>query len=173
MPSIFTHAVAGLELATICFHDRPAWFWGLSALLGALPDFDALGFYVGVPYRSFLGHRGFTHSILFAVAIGLPLGAATAEALAVPGWLLGGYFTLVIIAHALLDALTDGGLGVALFSPFDRRRWFFPWRPIRVAPLGRHFFTRRGLAVLASEVRWVWLPLAAVAAIGWLWRWAR
>src|SRR5262249_2755196 len=151
----FTHAVAGLGLAAVFFHDRPAWFWGLSALLGALPDFDALGFYAGVPYRSFFGHRGFTHSIVSAVAVGLPLGAATAAALALPWWLLGGYFALVIVSHALLDALTDGGLGVALFSPFDRGRYFFPWRPIRVAPLGRHFFTRRGLAVLASEVRLV------------------
>lgn len=79
----------------------------------------------------------------------------------------------MIVGHSFLDALTDGGLGVALFSPFDQRRYFFPWRPIRVAPLGRHFFTHRGWAVMASEVRWVWLPLGVLAAAGWLVRSAR
>src|SRR5262249_45118713 len=57
MPSIFTHAVAGLGLAAVAVPDRPAWAWGLAAFLGALPDFDALGFYAGVPYRSVVGHR--------------------------------------------------------------------------------------------------------------------
>lgn len=75
------------------------------------------------------------------------------------------FFTLVTLSHPLLDMLTDGGLGVALFAPFSGRRYFLPWRPVEVSPIGVGFFSQRGLEVLASEVRWVWLPgLGVVAA---------
>ena len=64
--------------------------------------------------------------------------------------------------------MTTGGLGVAFFAPFDDTRYFFPWRPIPVSPIGvRRFFGERGLAVLAGELLWVWLPAAAVAALSW------
>ena len=68
------------------------------------------------------------------------------------------FFTLVTLSHPLLDALTNGGLGVALFAPFSAERYFFPFRPIEVSPLGMRFFSARGLEVLASEIVWVWLP---------------
>ncbi|MHC4365405.1 MAG: metal-dependent hydrolase, partial [Planctomycetota bacterium] len=63
-------------------------------------------------------------------------------------------------SHGVLDALTDGGLGIALFSPFDTGRYFFPWRPLRVSPIGIDaFFRYGGLEALASDIVWVWLPL--------------
>lgn len=65
-------------------------------------------------------------------------------------------------SHGLLDAFTNGGLGIAFFSPFDPRRYFFPWRPVQVSPIGMAFFGRWGLRVLRSEVVWIWLPLAAL-----------
>jgi hypothetical protein len=37
--------------------------------------------------------------------------------------------------HGFFDAMPDGGLGVAFFAPFTNHRYFFPWRPIPVAPL--------------------------------------
>src|SRR5688572_10480141 len=64
-------------------------------------------------------------------------------------------------SHGLLDAMTDGGRGIAFFSPFSNHRYFLPWRPIRVSPIGGIDF-----GVLWSEVRWVWLPAMAVAAVG-------
>ncbi|MGH7489464.1 MAG: metal-dependent hydrolase, partial [bacterium] len=62
--------------------------------------------------------------------------------------------------------LTDGGLGVAFFSPIDTARYFFPWHPIKVSPIsvGR-FFSGRGLSVLRSEMIWVWVPASLLAAI--------
>jgi inner membrane protein len=62
--------------------------------------------------------------------------------------------------------MTTGGLGVAFFSPFSNERYFLPWRPIRVSPLSAGFFSARGLAVLASELKWVWLPLTGVWVAG-------
>lgn len=52
-----------------------------------------------------------------------------------PGW-MWLYLFLATISHSLLDALTNGGMGVALFAPFDNRRFFFPFRPIEVAYFG-------------------------------------
>ena len=43
---------------------------GLSAL-SVLPDVDFVAFMVGIPYPHPFGHRGMTHSLLFATIIGL------------------------------------------------------------------------------------------------------
>jgi inner membrane protein len=61
--------------------------------------------------------------------------------------------------------------GVALLAPFNNRRFFFPVRPIEVASFGVSWlFTRRGAAVLASELKWVWLPSGILAGIALLLR---
>jgi inner membrane protein len=71
----------------------------------------------------------------------------------------------------LLDAMTDGGLGVAFFSPFDNHRYFLPWTPIRVSPIGAaRFWSARGLAVLRSEFFWIWLPAIGLAVAATAWR---
>lgn len=69
-------------------------------------------------------------------------------------------------SHPLLDAMTSGDLGVALAWPWSEQRFFAPWRPIRVSPFAPQFFSARGIATLLSELRWVWLPLAA-AVVAW------
>ena len=62
--------------------------------------------------------------------------------------------------------MTDGGLGVAFFSPFDTKRYFLPWRPIHVSPIAIHrFFSTRGFAILQSELLWIWLPAILFAAM--------
>jgi inner membrane protein len=67
-------------------------------------------------------------------------------------------------SHGVLDAFTDGGLGVAFFAPFDGTRYFFPVRPIRVSPIGvARFFSRTGMEVLSSEMIWVWIPSGVLA----------
>jgi len=73
------------------------------------------------------------------------------------------YFFLATASHGLLDAMTDGGLGVAFFAPFDNRRYFLPWTPIRVSPIGiGRFSSSRGYAVLQSELLWIWVPAGAL-----------
>ncbi len=46
------------------------------------------------------------------------------------------FLFVATISHGILDALTDGGLGVAFFAPFVNTRYFFPWTPIKVSPIG-------------------------------------
>jgi inner membrane protein len=63
--------------------------------------------------------------------------------------------------------MTSGGIGVAFFAPFSSERYFFPWRPIRVSPIAvRSFFSAQGLAILRSELLWVWLPVLMGGLLG-------
>jgi inner membrane protein len=161
MPSIFTHAVAGFALAGSGAPRDYRWKLPLAAALSAMvPDLDAIGHMAGVPYESFWGHRGFTHSLTFAVLWGALLAWVFFRKAPVLAWAL---LTLATVSHPLLDMCTNGGLGCALFAPFDNTRLFFPWRPIKVAPIGvAEFFTARGWAVLRSEMVWVWVPSLAL-----------
>jgi membrane-bound metal-dependent hydrolase YbcI (DUF457 family) len=95
-----------------------------------LPDIDVLGFWFGIHYGDFWGHRGFTHSLFFAgVIVTLALVAGLPRALSglSRGW-LWLYFFLATASHGILDAMTNGGLGVAFFSPFDNTL-FLPLAP--------------------------------------------
>ena len=81
------------------------------------------------------------------------------------------FFTAVTASHGALDALTNGGLGVAFFSPLVMRRYFFPFRPIAVSPIrAGDFFGERALRILASEVQWVWIPTLVLLLLVWLTR---
>ena len=144
----------------------PPGLMALALVCAVLPDLDALGLWLGIPYDHPFGHRGITHSLPFAVALA-DAGALLAPALGVDVSIAFWVLLPSAASHGLLDALTNGGLGVALFSPFSQRRYFLPWRVIEVSPLRPSaLFSRRGLDVLRSEMRWVWAPCAAVALAG-------
>jgi len=38
-------------------------------LCSVIPDLDAIGFRFGIHYGDFWGHRGFTHSLIFAALL--------------------------------------------------------------------------------------------------------
>ena len=123
-------------------------FW---SVLSILPDGDIIGRVFGIRLDDAWGHRGATHSLAFA------LGTAVAVALAawrrrVPPLSTALLAFAVVASHGLLDATTDGGRGVALLWPLDATRYFAPWRPIPVAPLGLRFFSDVGLAVAFREL---------------------
>jgi len=138
-------------------------FWVLLVLCGILPDLDAIGLRMGVAYGGLWGHRGLTHSLPFAAIVSLLvvcLAFRGQKLLSPRWWALWAMFFLVMVAHDVLDAMTDGGLGVAFFSPFDTTRYFLPWRPLAVSPIGlRCFLTNRGLHVILNECLWVWVPM--------------
>lgn len=81
-------------------------------------------------------------------------------------WQVAALLALATATHGVLDAATDAGLGVGLLSPFDDRRYFWPWRPLATSPIGLGaFFEARSLAILWNELLWVWLPAAAALAV--------
>ena len=168
MPTIFSRAVFACALGrTLQPANSTARFWILSAACAVLPDLDVISFFLGVSYNSMLGHRGITHSIFFAILVGVFVSFLFPKE-ATPRWLLALYFAAVTVSHPLLDMLTNGGLGVALLAPFTNERFFSPWRPIQVSPIGVGFFSERGLVVILSEFVWIWLPSFFIVAISWL-----
>ncbi|HEL7749788.1 hypothetical protein DI041_14515 [Stenotrophomonas maltophilia] len=200
MPSIITHAA--VPLALWCAADRgriPPRLLAAGVVAAMLPDADVLAFALHIPYADAFGHRGASHSLLFACALAIlaalllnlgsgrpwsaprssgsrrpwsavscqPRLAPTKARPTVASTVQAAVFVFVCAAsHPLLDALTSGGLGVALAWPWSEHRFFAPWRPIRVSPFAPQFFSARGLATLLSELRWVWLPLAG-AVVAW------
>jgi inner membrane protein len=172
MASVFSHAVAALGIGACFYQPRtPKRVWVVGVLCSVIPDVDVIGFRFGIHYDDFWGHRGFTHSLLFAALLA-SFGVLLAFRQAVPylsRFALWMYFFLATANHGLLDAMTDGGLGVAFFSPCNNTRYFLPWRPIRVSPIGiGRFFTHGGLAVIQSELVWIWLPAAMLIVSTWL-----
>ena len=130
--------------------------------LSMLPDVDVVGFSLGVRYADPWGHRGATHSFAFAIGVGSAIGLVAARRFRQPLARTLLFACTVLATHSLLDTLTDGGLGCALLWPFDLTRYFAPWRPIQVAPIGLGFFTQYGAIVALSEAV-LFFPLFAYA----------
>ena len=76
------------------------------------------------------------------------------------------YLFLCMGSHGVLDALTNGGHGIAFFAPFTNERYFFPSTPIEVSTLNiRRFFEGQGISVIKSEFLWVWLPCSIICIV--------
>jgi inner membrane protein len=156
------HLAVGVSAARLYRQDVPdqraplasMLFW---SALSFLPDADVIGFSSGIRYADEWGHRGASHSLMFAVVVGAAVGAV-APIFKRPAWRTAITAVLVITSHPLLDTLTNGGLGIALFWPFDHTRYFAPWRPIPVSPIGLGFFSPYGMFVALVELV-VFLPL--------------
>ncbi len=170
MPSAISHAAVAVA-AGIAFTPRevPNHFWSLSILCSVIPDADIIGFPFGIPYGHFLGHRGFFHSPFFALLMSILwvfIFFRDLEIFSKPWFFYFFFFFLLSASHGILDAFTNGGLGIALLSPFDNARYFFPWTPIMVSPIGiRGFFSTWGLAVIKSELLWIWLPSFLIVVV--------
>lgn len=174
MPTFATHALSGFTVVKGSSRWKaPASLSIAGAICAALPDLDVVGLRLGVSPASIFGHRGLSHSLAFAAVLSLLIvssgafrgvGRKTA-------WL---YLFACTASHGLLDAVTDGGRGIAFFAPFSDARYFFDARPIAVSPIGiRGFFSHGGSSVISSELRWVWLPCLAALALSYAWRRAR
>lgn len=166
MPTIITHALLPLIAATAfkpgLISRRLA---GAGALAAILPDGDVIGFRLGIPYGADLGHRGASHSLLFAMLFGA-IAASFAPQLGASRWKAFLFVGLAAASHGLTDMLTSGGRGVALWWPLTSERLFWPVRPVEVSPIGI-----RGLAdgslvnVLESEFLWLIMPAAIIAIL--------
>ncbi|MBT2189219.1 metal-dependent hydrolase [Sphingobium nicotianae] len=168
MPTIFSHALIPLAAGAITGRRRVSARLAMAgALLAMLPDLDVIGFRFGIGYASEWGHRGFTHSFVFAALMAGIVALFWRPARSFPAWL---FLLACIASHPLLDMLTDGGQGVMLLWPFDTTRYFLPWHPIRVSPIGARFFSERGLETVWSELTLIWLPAAMIAGMSFMLR---
>ena len=150
------HLAVGLSAARLYRQNIPERRPPLASMLAwsalsFLPDADVIGLQFGIRYADQWGHRGASHSLVFAIAVGTAIGAL-APLSKRPALRTAVAAMLVLVSHPLLDTLTNGGLGCALFWPFDETRYFAPWRPIPVSPIGLGFFSPYGMFVALVEL---------------------
>jgi len=131
MPLPIAHGLLGASIVA-AIHPEPAnrYFTPLfiGGVLANLPDFD---FLLVFAFHSRAWHRGFSHSILFAIftclLLVLFLGKhRIREAVA---------FGLAFASHGILDYVTtkEGG-GVELLYPFSTDRFVFGWKGLSELP---------------------------------------
>ncbi|SEQ02144.1 inner membrane protein [Hyunsoonleella jejuensis] len=160
MASVFGHGIVGFTLAKLIDNKNLRWLMLAAIFSTILPDVDVFGFRLGIPYESPLGHRGVTHSILFAVFWSLLLMCTLGKKHKLMWFLV---IFLSTLSHALLDAITTGGEGVGFFIPFENSRYFFNTRVIRVSPLSiGNFFTEWGFEVIVSELKYIVIPCSLI-----------
>lgn len=170
MASIISHAAAGAALS-IAFapNSAPGRYWPIAIAAAILPDADSLLYYFRVSDYPTLSHRGFFHSPFLGLIISFLLMVLFFRDEALFSGCRFRYFLVFFLAwasHGFLDALTNGGRGVAFLSPFSSKRYFLPWTPIQVSPMRiKSFFTVRGWAVFRNELVWIWLPGLALVLL--------
>lgn len=136
------------------------------AVCGVMPDLDFLS--VALRFDHFsgtYGHRGFTHSLGFALLVGL-LGALWPSGRGI-GWRprvgRGTFLALCTVSHPLLDSLIDVHICSAWLWPLDGARHCLDWRPIPMQ--GVPLF---GAERLRMELLWIGVPLLVLANVGML-----
>jgi len=160
MASVFGHALVGVTLSKVLDKSQVKLLLILAIVSAILPDIDVLAFKLGYAYEHWLGHRGFTHSIFFAVIWSGILSLIFGKSKKMIFFIV---LFLATISHAVLDAMTTGGLGVGFFIPFENTRYFFGFRPIQVSPIGiSKFFSEWGMRVILSELLWIGIPCGVV-----------
>ncbi len=166
MATIMSHALAASIFYKIFNTAKSKLTLRLCLVGSILPDLDVIGFRFGIRYQDMLGHRGFTHSILFAILYALFCLVLYRKEELQTKLKLFSLFFISIMSHGVFDMLTNGGLGVGLLIPFSPERFFMPFTPIEVSPIGiGNFISLRGLAVIANEAVYIGLPCFLIWAM--------
>jgi inner membrane protein len=99
MASAFAHALVAVALGkTYPQKYISPKFWLLGMLCTILPDADVVMFKFGVPYEHMFGHRGFSHSLVFAVILGVIVTALFYRS-------INTFFKTGTVVHPVLYAL--------------------------------------------------------------------
>ncbi len=123
----FTHIALGACIGEAFFKKgfgKKAMGWG--ALAQSIPDIDFVAALWTNTTGNLLTHRGFTHSVLFALVI-IPLFALLADKIHRPHniafkkWLL--FFATEIFVHLFIDGFNNYGIG--WLEPFSHHRYSF------------------------------------------------
>jgi inner membrane protein len=125
MPLPISHSLVGAGLvAAVLPRAGRARYWPALAAGAVLANAADLDFILVVLFRSRAWHRGFTHSLVFALAVFLCLLLALGRARAREA----AAFGLAYASHVLLDfATTKDGGGLELLWPFSADRLGLRW----------------------------------------------
>lgn len=120
-----THIALGACIGEAFFEKgfgKKAMLWG--ALAQSIPDIDFMASFWLSTSENLLAHRGFTHSVLFALLI-IPIFAFVADRIhrphniAMRTWLM--FFSAEIFLHLFIDGYNNYGVG--WFEPFSHMRY--------------------------------------------------
>jgi inner membrane protein len=161
MATDYTHAVVGLGLARLYATKPMPWtYWGLAAILPIVPDFDVFS---SAAYGTWLGHRGFTHSLVFALLLSIVVAGATSRWFRSNWWSLSILFFAIIASHGFLDAITRGGENIPFFWPFGDR--YGNWGLIPVSDIALELPDPRHSRAIRGELLWVLLPTGLLVGL--------
>lgn len=161
MATDYSHAVVGLGLARLYATKPMPWvYWGLAAILPIIPDLDVFS---PANYGTWLGHRGFTHSLVFALLLGIIIASTAFRCFQVSWWSLAALFFVMIASHGLLDALTNGGENIPFFWPLESR--YGNWGLIPVSDIALDWPDPRYSRAIRGELLWVWLPTGLLVSL--------
>ena len=160
MASLFGHGLVGYTLSKIVDSKSNKLLLFLAIGSAILPDIDVIAFNFGIPYNHPMGHRGFSHSIVFAILWAILIALVLRKQ---KKHVVFSVIFLSTLSHGILDALTTGGKGVGFLIPFSDERFFFPLKIIKVSPIGiSKFFSEWGMRVILSELKYIAIPCILV-----------
>ena len=168
MPSFIGHTIVGVSAGLglkLQFHTIPLIkITLLSSVAANLPDVDVIFHILNLDSTKFFMHReGFFHSVFFAAIAGYLLGQLFFMAQTSKfrnGMSL--YFSMVIVSHSLLDALTKG-VGVAFLYPLSSASFSMPITPLLPAGFNFSEFSQNG--AILRELLVIWLPCILICII--------
>ena len=135
-----------------------------AVLLSCWPDLDYATLAFEVRPNEPFGHRGITHSLVVAAVLSLAVTVVGFRGLGLGSrtwWRVAAFLFFAAASHGLLDAVTSGDIGVALFAPLDNKRHFLPLKRIPCCPVGiNEYLGYWGIMTIANEILYVILPLA-------------
>lgn len=163
MASVFGHGLVSYTVTKVIDSKSSKLLLFLAIGSAIIPDLDVLAFKFGISYSHPFGHRGFTHSILFAIIWSVLLAFSFGKSRKL---IFAIVMFLSTVSHGVLDAMTSGGEGVGFFIPIDNSRYFFPFRGIKVSPIGiQEFFSEWGINVIWSELKYIGIPCFIVLIV--------
>lgn len=171
MASLFAHAalplVASRALVLPEGHERRVLV--AAALCGCLPDLDVVTYALEIRANEPLGHRGLFHSLLAAFVLAGVATFVVCRKLDRRGPEVRRVFLFLLfsaVSHGVLDALTQGEVGVALFAPFSTVRVASPWKLLPACPVGlTEYLGYFGFLTLANEVLYAVAPVALAVSL--------
>ncbi len=135
MASVIAHGLAAVIIGkSFTEKNQSPGFWCSLVVCSLLPDIDVVGFRFGIAYGDFWGHRGFTHSLVFAFIVGLVVGFLFYRRLGIASpdwWRYVALYSAITASHGIFDAMTNGGLGIAFFPLLTMADIFFPGLPCK------------------------------------------
>ena len=168
MSLTITHAIVPLA-AFVAFGPRPlpTKLMGVAMVAAMVPDLDFLmGPLFGVTRESIYSHRGFSHSLFFAIGFGA-FAAAWYRQLGVRPLTAFVVCATAMASHGVVDMMTDSGKPVAYLWPLTSSRMFADWRPLPGSSLQQLSFLEEVTSRIGPETVRVIVPLLLAAFIVW------